>query len=178
MMKTSERILVTAARLFNDRGERNVSASDIAVELDISPGNLYYHFKGKDGILSALFQRHYQALAGILVTPVVEDGFWDEGNALERSWLFLTVIMESMYSTRFLYLNHSDLMFRYPDIDRGMRRLASLKRQITRQMASAVLASVDIAAHPQRLTQVADSMALNLMSVSYTHLTLPTICSV
>ncbi|MEK9534256.1 MAG: TetR/AcrR family transcriptional regulator [Halieaceae bacterium] len=163
MMKTSERILVTAARLFNDRGERNVSASDIAVELDISPGNLYYHFKGKDGILSALFQRHYQALAGILVTPVVEDGFWDEGNALERSWLFLTVIMESMYSTRFLYLNHSDLMFRYPDIDRGMRRLASLKRQTTRQMASAVLASVDIAAHPQRLTQVADSMALNLM---------------
>ena len=163
MMKTSERILVTAARLFNDRGERNVSASDIAVELDISPGNLYYHFKGKDGILSALFQRHYQALAGILVTPVVEDGFWDEGNALERSWLFLTVIMESMYSTRFLYLNHSDLMFRYPDIDRGMRRLASLKRQTTRQMATAVLASVDIAAHPQRLMQVADSMALNLM---------------
>ena len=82
MMKTSDRILATAARLFNDQGERNVSASDIAVELDISPGNLYYHFKGKDGILAALFQRHYQALAGILVTPVVEDAFWGEGNAL------------------------------------------------------------------------------------------------
>ena len=162
-MKTSERILVTAAQLFNNRGERNVSASDIAIELDISPGNLYDHFKGKDGILSAFFQRHYQAVAGILVTPVVEEAFWDKGNALERSWLFLTVLMESMYSARFLYLNHRDLMFRYPDIDRGMRRLASLKRQVSRQIATALLASVDIAAHPQRLMQVSDSMALNMM---------------
>ena len=31
-MKTSERILVTATQLFNERGERNVTASDIAIE--------------------------------------------------------------------------------------------------------------------------------------------------
>ncbi len=37
-MKTAQRILDTAADLFNERGERNVSASDIALELDISPG--------------------------------------------------------------------------------------------------------------------------------------------
>ena len=58
-MKTAERILITATRLFNDLGERNVTASDIALELDISPGNLYYHYKGKDSILSAIFSRFY-----------------------------------------------------------------------------------------------------------------------
>ena len=56
-MKTAQRILLTATHLFNEQGERNVTANDIALELDISPGNLYYHFKGKDGIVAALFAR-------------------------------------------------------------------------------------------------------------------------
>jgi len=45
-LKTADRILETACALFNEEGEHNVSASDIAIALDISPGNLYYHFKG------------------------------------------------------------------------------------------------------------------------------------
>ena len=77
--------------------------------------------------------------------------------------MFFTVVMESMFATRFFYLNQNDLMYRYPDIDRGMRRLMSLKRQIARQLASTLLASVDIHAHPQRLDHVSDSMAMTLM---------------
>ena len=129
-MKTSERILVVATELFNERGERNVTASDIALELDISPGNLYYHYKGKDSILSAIFARFYRDVASALATPITETGFLDADDVVERSWLFLTVVMESMFATRFFYLNQNDLMFRYPDIDRGMRRLMSLKRQM------------------------------------------------
>ena len=162
-MKTSERILVTATQLFNERGERNVTASDIALELDISPGNLYYHFKGKDAILGALFQGYYRELAGILATPILESSFLDDEDLLERSWLFLTVLLEAMYEKRFLYFNQSDLMQRYPDVDRGMRRLMSLKRQAAGQLATALLAPVDISAHPQRLHHVSDSMALTLM---------------
>ena len=87
-MKTAERILVVATELFNERGERNVTASDIALELDISPGNLYYHYKGKDGILSALFSRCYRELAGMLAAPILEEAFLEDSNPLERSWLF------------------------------------------------------------------------------------------
>ena len=162
-MKTAERILVVATELFNERGERNVTASDIALELHISPGNLYYHYKGKDGILSALFSQCYRDLAGMLAAPILEDAFLEDSNPLERSWLFLTVLMEAMYQRRFLYLNQSDLMQRYPEIDRGMTRLLSLKRQTTKQLATTLLASVDISAHPQRLDHVADSMAITLM---------------
>ena len=79
-MKTAQRILTTATQLFNERGERNVTASDIALELDISPGNLYYHFKGKDGILSALFKNYYRELAGMLAAPLVEDAFFRDAN--------------------------------------------------------------------------------------------------
>jgi AcrR family transcriptional regulator len=162
-MKTAQRILLTATQLFNEHGERNVTASDIALELDISPGNLYYHYKGKDAVLSSLFAQCYRELAGTLAAPILEEAFLEDGNPLERSWLFLTVLMEVMYQCRFLYLNQSDLMQRYPEIDRGMTRLLSLKRQATKQLATTLLASVDIGAHPQRLDHVADSMAMTLM---------------
>jgi hypothetical protein len=44
-----------------------------------------------------------------------------------------------------------------------MRRLMSLKRQAAGQLASALLAPVNIGAQPQRLHHVSDSMALTLM---------------
>ena len=162
-MKTPERILVTATQLFNERGERNVTASDIALELDISSGNLYYHFKGKDAIVGALFQDYYRELASILATPIIESSFLEDEEPLERCWLFLTVLLEAMYQARFLYVNQSDLMQRYPDVDRGMRRLMSLKKQAASQLATVLLASVDIAAYPQRLKHVSNSMAMTLM---------------
>ena len=77
-MKTAQRILLTATRLFNEQGERNVTANDIALELDISSGNLYYHFKGKDGILSALFADYYRELASLLAAPLIDDSFLDQ----------------------------------------------------------------------------------------------------
>ena len=162
-MKTRDKILLSSLELFNERGERNITTNHIAAHLAISPGNLYYHFKGKDAILGALFQECYRELAGILATPILESSFLDDEDPLERSWLFLTVLLEAMYEMRFLYFNQSDLMQRYPDVDRGMRRLMSLKRQAAGQLATALLAPVDISAQPQRLHHVSDSMALTLM---------------
>ncbi|WP_354693063.1 TetR/AcrR family transcriptional regulator, partial [Escherichia coli] len=43
--------------LFNEQGEPNVSTLEIANELGISPGNLYYHFHGKEPLVMALFER-------------------------------------------------------------------------------------------------------------------------
>lgn len=56
-MSTKDRILETALRLFNESGTAAVSTNHVAGALDISPGNLYYHFKNKDDLVCALFER-------------------------------------------------------------------------------------------------------------------------
>ena len=56
--KTVERILQTSYYLFTTRGYDNVSIQNIVDELgDITKGAIYHHFKSKDDILSAIFDK-------------------------------------------------------------------------------------------------------------------------
>ena len=58
-MKTRERILAIALRLFNESGTAPVSTNHIAEALGISPGNLYYHFRNKEEIIRGLFEQQF-----------------------------------------------------------------------------------------------------------------------
>lgn len=54
-MDTKIKILTAARFLFNDLGFSNVTIRMIASELQMSSGNLNYHFKTRDDILEALY---------------------------------------------------------------------------------------------------------------------------
>lgn len=58
-MSTRERILDTALALFNEGGTASASTNHIAAACGISPGNLYYHFRNKEEIIRALFDRMF-----------------------------------------------------------------------------------------------------------------------
>ena len=163
-MKTAERILLVALTLFNERGERNVTAADIALELDMSPGNLYYHFKGKESIVIALYSQMQGYVAGLLSAPLEDPTLFETNHSdnVERSWLFLTVVFEKMYEYRFIYLNLIDLMQHYPEINRGMRRLIRLKRAACLAIGIDLVANQMRGRQDPRLVGLADSMTLNL----------------
>lgn len=56
-MKTKERILLTSVDLFNRSGVVAVTTNHIAKAMNISPGNLYFHYDNKEEILEELFKR-------------------------------------------------------------------------------------------------------------------------
>jgi AcrR family transcriptional regulator len=129
-MKTRDRILQCALSLFNQQGEPNVSTLQIANELDISPGNLYYHFHGKEPLVLELFERFQAEMAPLLNPP---DNAQLEA---EDYWLFLSLIVERLAQFRFLFQDLSNLASRLPKLARGIRHwLNALKRTLAELLA-------------------------------------------
>jgi len=58
-VSTRERILDSALTIFNEGGTAAASTNHIAAACGISPGNLYYHFRNKEEIIRALFERMF-----------------------------------------------------------------------------------------------------------------------
>ena len=160
-MKTRDRILHTSLALFNEEGEAQTTTIDIANEMDISPGNLYYHVKGKDQIIAELFQQYEVALSHTLTAPIEQPRSEDRSN-VEDNWYYLYVVMEEMYQYRFLYHNLDNILQRYPDIRRSFRRLMQLKRAAMYAICRALLQQEVIDAHDEQLLGLADNMTLTL----------------
>lgn len=55
--QTQKLIIDTAIRLFNEDGSSNVSVNRIATECGLSKGNLHYHFKTKQSLIRAIYDR-------------------------------------------------------------------------------------------------------------------------
>ncbi len=121
-MKTRDRILEVSLLLFNEEGESGLSSVDIANALEISPGNLYYHFKGKDAIIRALYDRFDEELRVIL------RGSKGGVASIEDNWVYIYILLEEIYDFRFFYRDIAGLLARYPDLAVRFRSLIAAKR--------------------------------------------------
>ena len=127
--RTAERILEVTLTLFNRFGEPNVSTTLISAELNISPGNLYYHYPAKDELINALFNRFEHALGELLNAS-------DDVRNVEDAWFFMHTLFELIWQYRFLYRDLNVLLSKN-------RRLETHFQLILKNKTRAIKAMLD-----------------------------------
>jgi AcrR family transcriptional regulator len=153
---TKTRILEASKTLFNDEGAGALSAVDIAAALEISPGHLYYHFKGKPEILAVLAADYQNEIDLILeeALSLCRGG----GATLETLWTHVHILVEEAWDARFLHREAGALALRYPDVGARLRRIAVAEREALRSMLSALAAAGVITAPPEAIDGLARLM--------------------
>ncbi len=146
-MDTKARILEIALELFNAEGAGALSAVDIAAALEISPGHLYYHFRGKPEILAALTLAYEGEVELVLDSAV--NACRGKGATLEALWTHVHILAEEAWDARFLYREAGALALRYPDLAARIRRIAVAEREALRTMLTALVQAGVLAAQPE-----------------------------
>ena len=153
---TRQRILDASLVMFNAQGEPNVTTNHIADELEISPGNLYYHFRNKDDIIEQLFGRYEERIDAALAAP--------SGRlpGLEDIWLQLHLVFECIWDYRFLYRDLANILSR----NRRLRiRFARILRRADEQ-AHAVMRGLSQAGVMRASATELDAAATNVLVIS------------
>jgi AcrR family transcriptional regulator len=147
--RTRARVLAENLRLFNEAGEANVTTGTIAAALNMSPGNLYYHFRNKDQIVEDLFARFEQRID-------VQPGTAAAGpEAIEDLWLYLHLMLESIWEYRFLYRNLDDLVARNRRLRERFNRIIDRKHAAVVSLCEGLVAARAMRARPDEIQALA-----------------------
>ena len=109
-MNTQDKILNAALALFNEQGTAAVSTNHIAAAINISPGNLYYHFRNKEDIIRALFERLFAAWDVIFQLPSYRTPELTDIEAM------ITGNYQLIWEYRFAYREMAALLHKDPDL--------------------------------------------------------------
>ena len=154
-MKTRDLILEVALILFNERGEGLISSVDLANELNISPGNLYYHFKGKKEVVEELYARFHAELQLTL-----EQFETAQQLDAKSQFAFLCVIAETFDRYKFISRDLSGLCAKYAELKQPLAKLISRLHQIIVIRVSELPKS----AFPADVNNAAEILADNLVN--------------
>jgi AcrR family transcriptional regulator len=152
--RTRERIVETSLALFNRFGEPNVTTGLIADELDISPGNLYYHFHSKDEITNTLFAAFAREMDRVLTLPAARPA------NVEDMWLFLHLLFELIWRYRFFYRDLNDLLSRNRTLEVQFKRLLERKVATGVALCEGLVAGGQMRAGPAAIHALSANMAM------------------
>jgi AcrR family transcriptional regulator len=152
--RTRERILETALAMFNQFGEPSVATTSIALEMGISPGNLYYHYHSKEDIIADLFAAFRREIEFTLAAPEQR-----LPNA-EDCWLFLHLVFEAIWKYRFIYRDVNDLVSRYHVIEVQFRRILAHKIRVAEQILAGLVKGGQMRASEADIPTLAQNIVL------------------
>ena len=155
--RTRERIVETALSLFNQFGAPNVTTTVIADELDISPGNLYYHFSNKDEIVNTILEAFEREIEGTLAAPSSDDA---RPVSVEDIWLFLHLLFEIIWKYRFFYRNVSDLVSENRTLEVHFKQILAHKIATARRLCEGLIVAGEMQASEREIEALSANMVL------------------
>ena len=114
-MTTKNKIIETSIKLFNEKGCLNTSTRHIAQELNISVGNLYYHYKNKEEILIEIFLQYLK----IVFKEITSLNHSQDEIFLLKNFLLDNIEADVKY--RFLHLELNLLVITFPSFKKIMQ---------------------------------------------------------
>ena len=153
--RTAERILEVTLELFNRFGEPNVSTTLISAELNISPGNLYYHYPAKDELINSLFDRYERSLSELLNAS-------DNVRDVEDAWYFMHTLFELIWQYRFLYRDLNDLLSKNRRLETHFQWVLKNKTRAVKTMLDGLSRAGSIDIDSREVDATATSMVVVL----------------
>ncbi len=151
-MKTRDKIIHASIELFNEQGERNVTTNHIASHLEISPGNLYYHFRNKEDIIFCIYEEYARKLLlDSFPTVSVED------KALDIIISYMDTVFQAMSKFHFFYASLPVLLGKNPDL---RTRYVEVQEAISERLSQMLLALRD-----ESMINFADDELADLVSI-------------
>lgn len=129
-LSTKDRVVAMAIRLFNERGTSAVTTNHVAAELGMSPGNLYYHYRNKEDLIRAAFDRMNDEADDLWSSPFGPVGIdvakLLEGNLrlFERYAFFARELPSLLYADETLRTRYKKIVARRRgEVERALERL-------------------------------------------------------
>jgi len=152
-MKTRDKILHKSLELFNELGEPNVTTLLISDELEISPGNLYYHFKSKTDILTEIFGWYEHEINLLLESP-------NSATDIEDQWFFLHLIFENIAKYRFIYKDVVNVLERYDEVKARFQKIILKKREASLKILTSLQQQGSLRANDSELAALGEQIVL------------------
>ena len=166
--RTRERILETALAMFNRHGEPSVTTAHIADEMNISPGNLYYHFRNKDEIIGELYVAYESDVLPLFGVPRTR------APDVEDLWLLLHLLFERMWNYRFLFRDLDELASRNRKLASRFAELVRRGERTVIELSEGMVAAGTMHASPREIAALAKNVALvTTYSLSFQRLGAP-----
>lgn len=134
-MKTSDKILLEAKKQLNEGGLDQVTIRSVASALQISPGNLTYHFKNVDAIIYELYLQLVDALSESIEVF--------QADTLNTKWFYEQTVknFEVMWDYRFLLLDFVTITRRNKQLKEHFRQLIAMRQLQIRMFTDKMIAN-------------------------------------
>lgn len=132
--RRADHILEASARLFCVRGFRATSMRDIAEEVDMLPGSIYYHFSSKEAIFEKVYERGVARITERVVSAIASfDDPWDKLEAACIAHLEM-LLQKSDYARVIVRVVPSDV----PELSGRLESLRDDYEAIFRELTTAL----------------------------------------